>query len=271
MSLRVLIRGGGDLGSGVALRLLRSGAEVVVTELERPMVVRRSTSYANAVYEGRCKVEETRGTLCEDVREAVEAFSRGEVAVIIDPQALQREELEPAVVVDARMLKQAPEDERKFAALVIGLGPGFIAGVHCHAVIETRRGSTLGRVYWTGTAETDTGKPEEVGGIGLRRVLRAPANGEFRGLVKIGDLVLAGHRLAEVDGKYIEAAFDGVVRGLIADGYPVLEGMKVGDLDPRRDPRLCYIVSDKSLAVGGGVLEAVLSKADLRSKLCSTG
>lgn len=269
MSLRVLIRGGGDLGSGVALRLLRCGAQVVVTELEKPLVVRRAAAYANAVYEGICKVEETRGVLCGSYDELNAVITRGEVGVLIDPASEIKAELLPHVLVDARMTKQAPEVYKNSAPLVVGLGPGFIAGVHSHAVIETKRGATLGRVYWTGTAETDTEIPETILGTGNQRVLRAPGSGVIKDLVRIGDLVIAGQKLAVVDGKVVEAEFDGVVRGLIADGFPVIEGMKIGDLDPRRDPRLCYIVSDKALAVGGGVLEAILSRADIRTNLCN--
>lgn len=269
MSLRVLIRGGGDLASGAALRLARSGARVMITELAMPQVVRRAASYANAVYEGRCKVEETRGRLCADFGEALKALEVGEVPVIVDPEAASRHDYRPQVIVDARMSKREPELFKDAAPLVIGLGPGFTAGIHCHAVIETKRGHTLGRVYWTGTAEADTQLPEQVSGYVAKRVLRAPSAGEFKSLARIGDLVTAGQELAVVGGKFIKAEFDGVIRGMIADGFPVHAGMKVGDLDPRRDPRLCYIVSDKSLAVGGGVLEAILSREELRCALCA--
>ncbi len=269
MSLRVLVRGGGDLASGAALRLARSGARVMITELDMPQVVRRAASYANAVYEGFCKVEETRGYLCASLSEAIDALDRGEVPVIVDPDAAIRHSFHPHVLIDARMSKREPELSKDAAPLVIGLGPGFIAGIHCHAIVETRRGHSLGRVYWTGTAEADTQMPEQVSGFSAQRVLRSPSDGEFKSLVRIGDLVTAGQELAVVEGKFIKAEFDGVIRGMIADGFPARAGMKVGDLDPRRDPRLCYIVSDKSLAVGGGVLEAILSREDLRCALCS--
>jgi len=268
MSLRVLIRGGGDIGSGVALRLVRSGFNVVVTEIEQPRVVRRAASYANAVYAGMCKVEETRGRLCT-TGEVEKVFADHEVPILIDPQASCRNQLYPHVIVDARMAKNEPDLSKEDAPLVIGLGPGFVASVHCHAIVETKRGPTLGRVYWTGTSEADTGTPEEVLGYKEQRVLRASNSGIFKGKVEIGDLVKAGQALAEINGKLVRAEFDGVVRGLIGDGYPVETGMKIGDLDPRMDPRLCYTVSDKALAVGGGVLEAILSREDLRRTICS--
>lgn len=269
MALRVLIRGGGDLGSGAALRLVRSGAQVVVAELAMPQVVRRAVSYADAVYQGVCKVEETRGRRVEHISTATDLRLQNEVRVIVDPGAESRHLFLPHVIVDARMRKDEPELQMDAAELVVGLGPGFIAGIHCHAIIETKRGHTLGRVYWTGTAEADTQTPEKVSGYDVERVLRAPTGGEVKSLVRIGDLVSAGQELAVVDGRIVTARFDGVIRGMIADGILVHAGMKIGDLDPRRDPRLCYIVSDKALAVGGGVLEAILSRPNLRTALCS--
>mgnify|MGYP005854420473 FL=1 len=187
---------------------------------------------------------------------------------MVDPDAESIRWLKPDVIVDARLRKAAPEISQDSAPLVIGLGPGFTAGVHCHAVIETKRGPTLGRVYWSGTAETDSGLPEAVNGFVEERVLRAPKNGVFKPLVRICDFVHKGQLVAEVDGAPIRAKFDGVIRGLVVEGMPVTSGMKVGDVDPRNDPRLCSLVSDKSLAIGGGALEAVLSRPDLRKRLC---
>jgi xanthine dehydrogenase accessory factor len=43
--------------------------------------------------------------------------------------------------------------------------------------------------------------------------------------------------------------------------------LKIGDLDPRTDPRLAKVISDKALAVGGGVLEAILSRVEIRRHL----
>lgn len=269
MALRVLIRGGGDLGSGVALRLVRSGIQVIIAELEKPRAIRRAVAYANAIYEGIAKVEETRGYRCENFVEALEVIKRNYVPVLIDPELTIRHSYNPHVIIDARMEKREPELLKEAAPFVIGLGPGFIVGIHCHAIVETKRGFSLGRVYWTGTAETDTQIPEVISGYGAQRALRSPADGIFKGLVKIGDLVIQGQDLAVVDGQFIRAEFDGVVRGMIADDIQVQAGMKIGDLDPRRDPRLCYIVSDKALAVGGGVLEAILSREQLRAEICA--
>jgi len=262
-----LVRGGGDLASGVALRLHRAGCGVVVTELSQPLVVRRYVSFAEAVFRGRFAVEGVSAQHVTDVEEARAVLARGEIAVLIDPGAACRHALQPAVIVDARMLKRAPDLGRDAAPLVVGLGPGFVAGENCHAVVETMRGHTLGRVFWSGAAEPDSGVPESVVERRTERVLRAPADGVLRNRVDIGAHLAAGDLIATVGEAEVRAPFKGVLRGLLHDGLPVTRRLKIGDLDPRDDERYCTLVSDKSLAVGGAVLEAMLSKVEIRRLL----
>jgi xanthine dehydrogenase accessory factor len=254
----VIIRGGGDLASGVALRLFKAGFRIVVTELPRPLMVRRSVSFGQAVFDGTCRVEEVTGELAATPLEAQELMQTGKVAVMVDPKASSCQALAPVVLVDGRMTKLASDQRLDAAPRVIGLGPGFTAGVNCHAVIETRRGHTLGRVYWQGSAEPDNSIPEPVLGLDVQRVLHAPANGRLVAQVMIGDVVEKGTLVAKVDGIPVLSKIKGAVRGLIQDGMVVKRGMKIGDIDPRCDVSLCFQVSDKALAVGGGVLEAML-------------
>lgn len=271
----VLVRGGGDLGSGAIYRLHRAGFPVILAELEAPLCVRRAVCFASAVLEGHVTVEEITARLVTDW-EAVGAILRqGEVPVVVDAAgealALASRQglaaLAPKVVVDARMAKRNLGTTREDALLVIALGPGFEAGVDCHAVVETNRGHYLGRVYWTGRAEADTGVPGQIGGVASKRVLRAPAHGYVLPRRAIGERVRAGEIVAEVDGHPVRAAIDGVLRGLIHPRVPVHPGLKIGDVDPRARREHCFTISDKSLAVGGGVLEAVLSFGALRDEL----
>jgi xanthine dehydrogenase accessory factor len=267
MPVLVLLRGGGDLATGVALRLHRTGCKVFITELAQPLAVRRSVAFAQAVFDGEMIVEGITGRLVRSTDEIPASFEKGEIPVLIDPESAARFTIQPDVIVDGRMLKQPPDIGTAAASMVIGLGPGFTAGIDCHAVIETMRGHYLGRVYWQGIAEPDSGLPEAVSQRQTDRVLRAPANGMLYERVRIGDAVKAGDVLAEVEGQPVRAAFDGIIRGLLHGGIVVQEGMKIGDLDPRFDNRLIEFVSDKALAIGGGVLEAILSKAEFRAKL----
>ena len=264
MTLLVYVLGGGDLASGVAARLYRSGFNIIITELSQPLAVRRSVSFAEAVYGGIIQVEDIKAQLVDSVDLAFKKTQQGIIPVLIDPRLETLKEANPNVIVDARMTKKTPSIDNCAADLVIGLGPGFIAQEHCHAVVETKRGHYLGRIFWEGTAEKDTGLPGSVKSHEAERVLRAPDDGVFKVLADIGTFVEAGQELADVDGKLVRAQFPGMIRGMLHDGLIVHKGMKVGDLDPRRDPKLHQYISEKALAIGGGVLEAILSTKELR-------
>jgi xanthine dehydrogenase accessory factor len=267
MNNKVLIRGGGDLASGVAVRLHRAGFQVLVTELPQPLVVRRLVSFAQAVYAGKIEVEGIQGTLVDNLTEAEGLLAEGQVAVMVDPRAGVLTGFRPLVLVDARMTKRSPEIGMDGAPLVIGLGPGFTAGVDCHAVIETIRGHFMGRVMWQGSALKDTGVPESVMRKEGERVLRSPADGILSAHAEIGDHLEEGQLVVEVGKHKVYAPFKGVLRGLVYPGLQVEKGMKIGDLDPRDDVRYCTLVSDKSLAIGGAVLEAVLTRPEIRRSL----
>lgn len=263
----VLFRGGGDLASGVAVRLHRAGFKVVITELAHPRVVRRTVSFAEAVFTGQTEVEGIIAELQSDLDQIKGTLRSGIIPVLIDPDLDCLEILTPEIVVDARMRKKPPGRGKEMATLVVGLGPGFTAGENCHAVIETNRGHDLGRVLWVGAPQEDTGVPGTVGGYAIERVLRSPAAGELKSGAKIGNRVKQGEVIALVNGQAVQAPFDGVLRGLLRPGTQVEQGLKIGDVDPRDDPTLVNLVSDKSRAIGGGVLEAILSCPDLRSGL----
>jgi xanthine dehydrogenase accessory factor len=245
-----------------------------MTELHQPLVVRRTVSFAEAIYQGEFEVEGEIAQRIEAFEDAHKVLSVGRIPLVVDPDGecidWLREEIRERmafILVDARMTKKKPERGQEQADLVIGLGPGFTAGQDCHAVVETNRGHFLGRVIWDGCAQSDTGTPESVGNHSVERVLRSPTDGILQNLATIGDHISMGQTVAMVNGYRINAPFDGVLRGLHHPGLMVTSGMKIGDLDPRDDMRYCWLVSDKSLAVGGGVLEAILACPDVRRTL----
>lgn len=260
----VLLRGGGDLATGVALRLHRAGIRVVITELEQPLAVRRAVSFAEAVYEGAHTVEGVTARRV-DQDQVLAALSANEIPVLIDPEAkILLSSLFFPVVIDGRLLKSTPSPLPIRVPLHIGLGPGFQAGVNCDAVIETRRSHTLGRVYWQGVTQPDSGQPEG----DPRRVLRAPVEGMLTAKAKIGEHVDEGQVVAAVNDQHpVVSPLKGVLRGLIRDGIHVTQGLKIGDVDPRDNVEACYLVSDKALAIGGAALEAILTKEEIRKKL----
>ncbi len=263
----VLIWGGGDLASGVALRLYRVSISLLVIETPQPLAVRLSVSFAQAVYDGLTEIEGIKVQRIEHFAASVGVWEKGAIPVLVDPNLAQSQDQKPLVLVDARMRKRFEPLDLGFADLVIGLGPGFTAGKNCDAAVETNRGHFLGRVYWTGSPEPDTGIPGQVQAYAKERVLHAPQAGVVENHVKIGKLVKKGDVILTVADEEVISPFDGVVRGLIHEGIDVKQGMKVGDVDPRPEPFRCWTASEKSLAIGGGVLEAILAKASIRNNL----
>lgn len=256
--MRILIRGAGDIASGIALRLHRAGFSVAMTDIAHPTTIRRSVAFSDAVTRGTQTVEDVTARLAATPEEARDILRRREIPVLVDPDCRCRESLRPRVLVDAILAKRNLGTAITDAPAVIGVGPGFTAGEDCHAVVETMRGHTLGRVYYRGPALPNTNIPGLIGGFAGERVLRAPADGVFTARRQIGDLVESGEVVGHVAGVPMTATISGVLRGLLADGVCVTKGMKSGDVDPRGEREYCALVSDKALAVAGGVLEAVL-------------
>ncbi len=253
----VIIRGAGDIATGIALRLKRAGMDVLLCDLAQPTAIRRTVCFSEAIRLGETEVEGIPARRCEP-EEARELLRREIVPVLVDPAAACAAALRPDGLVDAILAKRNLGTSMDMAPAVVAAGPGFTAGVDCHAVVETMRGHTLGRVYYSGSALPNTNIPGLIGGFAGERVLRAPADGVFRAVRSIGDRVEAGDTVGLVDGQPMICTIGGVLRGLLPDGAAVTRGMKSGDVDPRCQVENCYTVSDKALAVGGGVLEALL-------------
>jgi xanthine dehydrogenase accessory factor len=261
----VVVKGAGDLASGVIARLHRAGFRVVATELEQPTTVRRTVSFSEAVYAGEVAVEDIRARRLTSPEEIPEAWSAGVVPVLVDPDSKTVQSLHPAVVVDAIMAKRNLGTRLEDASVVIGLGPGFTVGVDVHAVVETNRGHHLGRVLWQGSAEPNTGVPGTIGGQSIQRLLRAPCAGILQAGKAIGDRVEADEVVCCVGNVPVKAGIGGILRGLLHPGLPVHSGMKIGDIDPRAAHAHCFTISDKSLAIGGGVVEAVFCRLRQRN------
>lgn len=257
--MKVLIKGAGDLATGIGCRLHRCGFSVLMTELAVPTSVRRSVAFSRAVYEKKAVVEDVTGVLCQSMEEIYQVISKDQVAVIVDENCRIREAFKPDIVVDAVIAKRNMGTAIDDARIVIGVGPGFTAGKDCHGVVETKRGHDLGRCIWEGSAYPNTGIPGIIGGYDKERIIRAGADGLFRGTVKIGDLVEKGDLVGFSGETPVYAEVGGVIRGILQDGVSVKKGMKSGDIDPRGVVGSCFTISDKATAIGGGVLEAVLS------------
>lgn len=258
---RILIRGAGDLATGVAARLWRSGLRrLLMLETPAPLAVRRAVAFSEAVYEGRTSVE---GIVAEQVTSAASVavravWDRGGIAVLVDPESACLSRYAPDVFVEATLSKRNIGLRPDMAPLVLALGPGYRAGVDAHQVIETNRGTLLGRIIHKGEAEANTGLPGKICGFDRERVLRCPDGGIFRTNCRIGQPIRRGDEVGRVDAAPVVAEIDGLIRGLLRDGTSVKPGTKLGDIDPRPDVD-CTLITEKALAIGGGVLEAILA------------
>lgn len=263
----VLIRGAGDLATGVAVRLFKSGFQVVMSEIEKPTCIRHEVAFASAVFKGRHAVEGVDALFCESLLEVSKALNTGKIPVFTKNEALLHR-LKPQVFIEATIRKEAIDVDLSLAPLTLGLGPGFTAGVDVHGVVETNRGHYLGSVIWQGRAEADTATPGSIGGYTHERVIKAPESGVFVPIAKIGaslisDDVIGYLELGEDDGGRrlaVTTQISGVLRGILFEPMAVTKGFKIADVDPRAELSHCFTISDKARAIGGGVLEAICEK-----------
>lgn len=247
------------MATGSACRLFRSGFhKLLMTEIERPLAVRRTVSFSEALYEGTATVEGIQAVRINSPDQAVKLWSEGMIPVLVDPTNASKDVFKPDVVVDAILAKRNLGTAITDAALVIGFGPGFFAAKDVHCVVETNRGHDLGRLILEGPSMPDTGVPGDVMGHTALRVLRAPEDGVFQARLAIGTLVDEGQIVGSVNGEPIAAKVQGTLRGLIRSGIVVTRGLKIGDVDPRANPAYCHTISEKARAIAGAVLEALM-------------
>ena len=260
----IIVRGGGDLASGVIHKLYWCGYRILILECEKPSAIRREVSFCDAVYDGTAEVE---GVLCRKVSatgECEHVWAAGEIPLMVDETGAVIRTLKPAAVIDGILAKKNLGTTRDMAPLTIALGPGFEAGKDVDYVVETKRGHQLGRILAEGSAIPNTGIPGNIGGYGKERVMHSPAAGIIRNQAGIGDLVEEGQIIAMVGDTPVLASLTGVLRGIIRDGYEVPLGMKIADIDPRKEEKQnCFSVSDKARCIAGGVLEVLLSEGVL--------
>ncbi|SDP69026.1 xanthine dehydrogenase accessory factor [Desulforhopalus singaporensis] len=251
------------MASGIAWRLFRSGFKnIILLDIENPMAVRRTVCFCEAIYDGRKTVDGVHAVLAQRDIEIDKTLNDNCIPVVIDPDWETILKRKPKVIIDAILAKKNLGTRIDDAELVIGLGPGFYAGSDVDMVIETHRGPNFGRVIFNGEASRDTGIPANVMGYDVERVIRAPASGRIQCAVQINDAVKAGDVIGTVQKKAVKALINGTVRGLIRNNIFVEKNVKIGDIEPRENVNN-MLVSDKSLGLGGAVLEAVLSRFNI--------
>ena len=259
----IIVRGGGDLATGTIYKLYQCGFPVLILETENPSAIRRNVCFSEAVYQGRQTVEGVTCVKADTLKQAEADLREGRLAVLVDPAGSCIPQLCPLAVVDGILAKKNLGTRRDMAPITVALGPGITAGVDVDAVVETKRGHSLGKVLYSGSAIPNTGIPGVIGGYGKERVIHSPAAGTLRNVSRITDTVTKGQTIAVVETAEgsipVAATLDGLLRGLIRDGYPVTTGFKIADIDPRvAEYDNCFTISDKARCIAGGVLEAIL-------------
>lgn len=265
MNKRVLIRSGGDIASGIACILHISGFDVLMLEIDKPLMVRRTVSFAQAVYDNISEIEGIKAKKVNCIEEIFDSWNNSIIPVMVDENCSILNQLSFPILVDAIMAKKNMGTYKEMASITIGVGPGFEAGKDVSAVIETQRGHELGRLIFDGHAKANTGIPSAIDGYDNERLLRAPCNGNIYTRASIGDVVKKGQIICEVSKEPVKAQIDGVLRGMIMNGLTVEKGLKIGDIDPRNIQDYCFTISDKARTVGGAALTAILALSSERT------
>lgn len=254
----IIVRGGGDIATGIVHRLFKAGFKVIVLDIEKPLAIRRKVSFCQAIYSGEIIIEGVKGVLSKDINEVYDNLEKGYIPVYIDEEAKIINEIRPLAVVDSILAKRNLGTNRDMAPITIGVGPGFEAGKDVDLVVETNRGHYLGRVIYEGTSIKNTGIPGSIMGYTEERVIRAEGDGIIENYFNIGEEIKAGEIICKTGDVEVAAKITGVIRGLLKDGLYVKKGLKIGDIDPRGIIEYTNTISEKARAVGGGVLEAIM-------------
>lgn len=258
-----IVRGSGDIGSAVAHALFTSGFPVVIHDVTAPAYPRRGRAFLDALFDGHSRLEGVDAWRADDLP-TLERFLSGGTAVAITstPFLSVLDAFHPSLLVDARMRKRAvPEIQRGLAALTVGLGPNFVAGVTTDVVVETAWGDELGRVIVSGPSAAFTGVPRVVAGHGRDRYGYAPAAGRFESPAALGIRVSPGEEIGRIGDIRIPAPIEGALVGLTRSGIGVARGAKILEVDPRGDRELAFGIGERARAVASGVLRAMRASA----------
>jgi xanthine dehydrogenase accessory factor len=255
----VLIKGAGEVASGIAYMVHKAGYRVLMTEIPAPLAVSRATCFSEAVFDGSKTVEGITGDLTPvSAASVAAAWGKGHIPVLIDPETKILKRVRPDVLVDARMLKQAADTGTADAPLVIGIGTCFTAGTDVHVIVESNDTTgNLGKLIYRGESDRNTREPIAIGGLTKQRVVWAQAGGIFSTNMKIGDAVAAGQTAGSIDGTPVKAPISGFLRGLIHSGVAVTAGAKLLEVDQVNPPESYLKIREKMVILGKAVVEAI--------------
>lgn len=255
----ILVRGTGDIGSGVAHALFAAGHTVILHDIPAPSHTRRGMAFVNALFEGKAELDGVLAKRAKTLADLAKMADCHRALPVVDaPLESVVSTLRPDVLVDARMRKhEEPESQRGLAPLTVGLGPNFEAGVNADVVVETAWGDELGAVAWSGRTRDLAGEPQELAGHARDRYVYAPVAGVFRTQLNVGDIVASGQEVARIDRTPVYAPLCGCLRGITHDGVRIHAGTKVVEVDPRGLTAAARGIGERPRLIAQGVLEAV--------------
>jgi len=259
IDFRVLVRGSNDVASAVAHRLFGAGYGVVIHDDLKPTTTRRKMAFTDALYDGEAMLE---GILAKKIDSLsslrISLISHEYIPILTNDFYRLLEKLRPQVIVDARMRKHTkPSRQIHLAPLTIGLGPNFSAGVNVRVAIETLRGDDLGKLITQGATSRLTGEPVSIAGHARDRYVYAPSGGKFSTSHTIGDEVVLGQEIANIDSTPLFAPIAGVIRGITRDDIPVVLHTKVIEIDPRGENAQITGIGERPARIAEGVLIAL--------------
>jgi len=262
--LIVLIRGGGEFGSAIANILTKCHFRVCVTEIASPLSLRRGVCYSEAVYETQKTID---GISAERTLVSLETIYKvwrnDKIPVVVDQELSVKPLLKPDVLINAMMLGRQTSTKMEDAPLVIGIGPGFTVGTECHLVIDTNAGENFGKVFIEGEVENI----EKVPDLLASHILRAEDAGVFITDRNIGDIVLSGDIIGQLNDVPLASPADGVIRGILRNETKVLNNTSLVEIDPVNDKTASYSISKDMRIVGGSVLEAILMSLNIEENI----
>jgi len=217
-------------------------------------------AFADAVFDGSAKLDGVHACKIETLDCVADwAFGRLFIPVIVGAFEDACAAAPWLVLIDARMRKRAiPESQRGLAPVVIGLGPGFIAGKTVDMAIETAWGDELGRVITDGSPRALAGEPRPIEGVGRERNVYAPSDGIWHTRRNVGDAIKAGQLVGWIGERPIFAPLDGLLRGVTHDGVPCAQGSKIVEVDPRpTDKAVIRGLGERPRRIADGVIGAL--------------
>jgi xanthine dehydrogenase accessory factor len=253
--LIVLIRGGGEVGSAIAYRLSRCHFRICITEIASPLAISRGVSFSEAIYDTTKMVEElTAERTLPSLEHIYRIWRSGKIPIVVDPELTVKPLIKPDVLINAMMLKRQTNTRITDASLVIGIGPGFTAGSDVHMVIESNFGINLGSIIVEGESEKASENPE----LREEALILAEEAGVFTTDKNIGDSVLPGDFIGNLNDAPVTAPVSGVLRGILRNESRVLANLEMAEVDPVNNKAACFSIRNNMKVISGSVLESIL-------------